>query len=120
MEGKYTNHSLRATSVTRLFDAGVDEQLIMAHTGHSSTSGVRSYKRITEKLQEITSSVLNTGGELIQKAKIDDYPPCRKASFEDEKLSPEINQLLPAGRPKFNPAEAVIGKENVLLLVDQT
>ena len=28
-----TNHSLRATAATRLFEAGVDEQLIMQRTG---------------------------------------------------------------------------------------
>ena len=42
-----------------MFDAGVDEQLIMNRTGHSSTSGVRSYKRITTGLKEMTSNVLN-------------------------------------------------------------
>ena len=39
-EGHYTNHSLCVTSATRLFDAEVDEQLIMTRTGHSSTDGV--------------------------------------------------------------------------------
>jgi len=67
MEGNYTNHSLRATSATRLFDAGVDEQLIMSRTGHSSTAGVRSYKRITERLQEMTSKVLNSGAGGVEK-----------------------------------------------------
>ena len=36
IQGHYTNHSLRATSATRLFNAGVDEQLIMSRTSHSS------------------------------------------------------------------------------------
>ena len=67
VEGNYTNHSLRATSATRLFDAGIDEQLIMSRAGHSSTSGVRSYKRVTERLQEMTSSVLNSGAEGVEK-----------------------------------------------------
>ncbi len=58
ISGHYTNHSLRATTATRLFDAGIDEQLIIARTGHSSTVGVRSYKRITEPLKEMTSNVL--------------------------------------------------------------
>ena len=48
------------SAATRLFGAGVDEQLIMARTGHSSVSGVHTYKRKVEKLQEITSDVLNT------------------------------------------------------------
>ena len=42
LSGRFTNHSLRATGATTLFDAGLDEQLIISRTGHSSTSGVRS------------------------------------------------------------------------------
>ena len=60
-DGYYTNHSLRVSAATRLFAAGVDEQLIMSRTGHSSVNGVRTYKRKVERLQEITSDVLNTG-----------------------------------------------------------
>ena len=59
IDGYYTNHSLRASAATRLFEAGVDEQLIMQRTGHSSTCGVRSYKRVGEKLRTVTSTVLN-------------------------------------------------------------
>jgi len=33
----FTNHSLHATVVTRLFEENVDEQLIMAKTSHVST-----------------------------------------------------------------------------------
>ena len=49
------------TSATRLFDAEVDEQLIMTRTGHSSTDGVRAYKRTSDKLRQLTSDVLNSG-----------------------------------------------------------
>ena len=59
LQGHYTNHSLRATAATRLFEAGIDEQLIMQRTGHSTTAGVRSYKRVGEKLRSITSDMLN-------------------------------------------------------------
>ena len=59
LQGHFTNHSLRATAATRLFEAGVDEQLIMQRTGHSTTAGVRSYKRVGEKLRSVTSNVLN-------------------------------------------------------------
>ena len=37
-----------ATAATRLYNAGVDEQLIMETTGHRSLEGVRSYKRTSE------------------------------------------------------------------------
>jgi hypothetical protein len=42
LTGYYTNHSLRATTATRLFAEGVDEQLIMARTGHRSVEGTFS------------------------------------------------------------------------------
>ena len=58
--GHYTNHSLRSTATSRLFNAKVDEQLIMARTGHSSTKGVRSYKRANDQLLQDTSDVLNS------------------------------------------------------------
>ena len=59
IKGYFTNHSLRASAATRLFEAGVDEQLIMERTGHSSTTRVRSYKRVTERLHAVISYVLN-------------------------------------------------------------
>lgn len=43
-EGKYTPHSLRATTDTTLYHEKVDEQLIMEQTGHVSNA-VRKYKR---------------------------------------------------------------------------
>ena len=58
-EGHYTKHSLRVSLATRLFDVKVDEQLITSRTGHSSTDGVRAYKRASSKVKQITSDVLN-------------------------------------------------------------
>ncbi len=49
LRGHFSNHSLRATCATRLFEAGVDEQLIKNVTGHHSDS-VRDYKRTNQKL----------------------------------------------------------------------
>ena len=57
--GHFTNHSLRVISATRLFEANVDEQLIMQRTGHLSNA-VREYKRVGQQLREETSDVLNT------------------------------------------------------------
>ena len=70
IEGHYSNHSLRRRAATRLFEAGVDEQLIMLCTGHSTTSGVRSYKRVSEQLKDVTSDVLN-GVQTAKKAKLE-------------------------------------------------
>ena len=52
IQGHKTNHSLRATCATRLFDQGIDEQLIMSRTGHRTTTGVRNYK----EFQKLTTT----------------------------------------------------------------
>ena len=57
--GFKTNHSLRATAATRLYQSGVDEQLIMEKTGHRSLEGVRSYKRTSNEQRETLSDVMN-------------------------------------------------------------
>uniref|UniRef100_A0A1I8GBN5 RNB domain-containing protein n=1 Tax=Macrostomum lignano TaxID=282301 RepID=A0A1I8GBN5_9PLAT len=48
INGRVTNHSLRATCATRLYHANVDEQLIMERTGHRSLSALRCYKRTSD------------------------------------------------------------------------
>ena len=48
VEGYYTNHSLRATTVSRLFQNDVDDKLIKGVTGHRSDA-LQRYKRETEE-----------------------------------------------------------------------
>ena len=64
ISGYKTNHSLRATTVTRLFHEGVDEQLIMERTGHHSVDGVRSYKRTTSKQVMEIFDILNIASKI--------------------------------------------------------
>ncbi len=49
LSGKFSNHSLRTTCVTRMFAAGVEEQVIKSFTGHKSDA-VHNYKRINEDI----------------------------------------------------------------------
>ena len=39
LDGYFTNHSLRRTSTTRLFQAGIDRKLVKEFTGHYSDAG---------------------------------------------------------------------------------
>ena len=48
VEGYYTNHSLRATAVSWLFQNDVDDKLIKGVTGHQSDA-LQRYKRETEE-----------------------------------------------------------------------
>jgi hypothetical protein len=55
--GYRTNHSLRATAASRLYDEQVDEQLICEVTGHRSNA-VRNYKRTTDTLKRKVNAVV--------------------------------------------------------------
>lgn len=82
--GYFTNHSLRVTAATRLYDARVDEDTIMQRTGHRSSQGIRTYKRETEKLKMLSSNVLNQV-EGHKKAKLD---TCGNSDGEDRENRP--------------------------------
>ena len=45
--GNFTNHSLRATGATLLFNASVPESIIHKRTGHKSLDTLRTYERVT-------------------------------------------------------------------------
>ena len=87
--GFKTNHSLRVTTATRLFQRGVDEQLIMARTGHRSIEGVRTYKRISEQQVKDVSTVLNDANNGAPAAK-----KC-KVTQQTEQETTTTNSLLP-------------------------
>ncbi len=77
IEGFKTNHSLRVSNATRLFQSGVDEQLIMSRTGHRSVAGVRTNKRVSEEQKRALSSVLNSTTSS-STCSSDDYLPVEK------------------------------------------
>lgn len=80
LEGRYTNHSLRVSAVTRLYQCGFDEQTIKLYTGHKSDS-VRYYKRPHDSLLQSASTTVMSGpsleSDLVKKLKpdfdIDEY-----------------------------------------------
>ena len=41
----YTNHTLRATAVTRMYNTGVPEKHIAEKSGHKSLKALRVYER---------------------------------------------------------------------------
>ena len=64
LTGNYTNHSLRATGATLLFDAGVPEAVIQRRTGHKSLEALRCYERTTETQIVQVSSLLDRDSAL--------------------------------------------------------
>ena len=65
LDGFYTNHSLRSTAATHMYQGNVPEQVIQEITGHRS-SAVRGYKRTCDTQKKEASSCIweNNGPKL--------------------------------------------------------
>ena len=74
-----TNHSLRATGATQLFNANIPEKVIQCRTGHRSLKALRMYENPTDEQQSEACQVLVSKEKLL--------PP--------ELLSQKPEQLLP-------------------------
>lgn len=59
--GPISNHSLRATSATQMFEMGVPEKLIKERTGHKSLEALRTYERNNDKQHKVISDILSNG-----------------------------------------------------------
>ena len=57
----YSNHSLRRSSTTRLFQAGIDRKLVKEFTGHSSDT-VDKYQITSDNQHETISKVIAGNG----------------------------------------------------------
>ena len=66
IEGKKTNHSLRASGITTLFQAGVSEKVIQDRSGHRSLDGLRKYERVSEEQQASACSALVPASSMTQ------------------------------------------------------
>lgn len=86
--------SFRTTSATQLFDAGVNEQIIVARTGHSSTSGASSYKRISHKLCD---EILN--GQPVQKVPATGDVHTDVSTTSKENIQPEKRAKVSCPEP---------------------
>ena len=96
--GFHTNHSLRATTASRLFHASVEEQLIMERTGHRSLEGIRSYKRTSEDQREALSDVLNSGSKKMKLTVTPQLPsalPVQQSKTSTQEESDQLMQLQP-------------------------
>lgn len=73
----YTNHSLRATAITRLFNNGVEEKIIAETSGHRSTKALRVYERTSEQQKKQVTHVIN-------QSEIIEQPKCNVGKKSDE------------------------------------
>ena len=89
--GRKTNHSLRAT---KLFQKGIDEQLIMNVTGHRSIDGVRAYKRPSiEQFKEISG--------VLQKSVDESIVPTKQIKQDDDEKENQEPSSAGTNVPSF-------------------
>ena len=62
--GHKTNHSLRTTGASELFEAGVPEKIIKERTGHHSLEALYIYEHTTFKQHQAVSSILASKKEM--------------------------------------------------------
>ncbi len=129
LEGYFTNHSLWSSCATRMYEAGVDEKLIMETTGHKSEC-VRQYKRTSEDLlraaQQTVSkcppskkvktgpsaTVSNSGfGEDIVEVSDSEWFDSNVHSDDDETVSYKVNESGKSSCAHKNPCN-IAGKKD--------
>ena len=95
--GYFTNHSLRVTAATRLYDAQVDEATIMERTGHRSVEGIRTYKRTSDKLKELSSNILNCDNKRARVVGNGVLSKCDVSNqlSDGENIKPQLSASLP-------------------------
>ena len=54
----YTNHCLRATAMTRMFNQGVPEKIIADKSGHKSLDGLRAYEHPSTVLEKAAGDII--------------------------------------------------------------
>ena len=80
VQGKKTNHSLRAYAATELFQAGVSEKVIQNRSGHRSLEGLRKNEHISEQQKRNACGVLAPYAEKEQTSMEDSTPSTSQLS----------------------------------------
>ena len=58
LEVRYTNHSLRVTAMTRMFNSGVPEKIIGEKSGHRSLEALRCYEHTSKELERSAGDII--------------------------------------------------------------
>ena len=55
---KYTNHSLRATTITRMVNGSIPERVIAENSGHKSIKSLRCYEKTSFKQEQVAGQLI--------------------------------------------------------------
>ena len=56
---KYTNHSLRATAITRMFNGSIPEKVIAEKSGHKSIKALRCYEKTSLQQEQVSGHMIS-------------------------------------------------------------
>ena len=90
---RYTNHSLRATSTTRLFASNIPEKVIQEKSGHRSLAGLRAYEKTTTSQERSVTKILTSIENFPEAEEINCQIAVQKPLKEDKKKLPPTNMF---------------------------
>ena len=88
----YTNHSLRATAITQIFNCGVPEKIIAENSGHKSTKALCCYEYTSSEQQKAVSKVISNLGDVFRSSATECF-----GGNESHKATPEPSPEFSAG-----------------------
>ena len=82
LQVRYTNHSLHATAVTRMYNTGVPENLIAEKSGHRSLKALCVYEKTSEDQEKLAGQSIEEGKEF------------RAVVVDKENCAPECGYMM--------------------------
>ncbi len=122
---KFCNHSLHASCATRMYQAGVDEQVIQQFTRHVSEV-VRKYKKTEALLKSANTTVSGHDFEIPRKRPISttvskpppDEPECKRPSLETH-VRPKSQHVAKANVCQYFALQGCKDMCKVLHMIDE-
>ena len=122
LDGYFTNHSLRRTSATRLFQVGVDTKIVKEITGHTSDA-INRYQITSNEQKREVSDILNGQKSLkfidneedTEECKIQAKPPVPSLELSVTDATKNIGMNCSCKRKAFNLGNS----ENLSTLINE-
>ena len=98
-----TNHSLRVTGTTRLFNAQVPEKIVQERSGHHSLDSLRCYERTSKEQHQAVPSILSSASPLHFTEKENLQKDTRDVKPDPDSTSVEKKCITSPSSPSFQP-----------------
>lgn len=100
LECDYTNHSLRATSITRMFASKVPEKIIAEKSGHKSLAALRTYEHTSCDQDKAAEIAIVSGASFVSDQAVSKESKCENPQMDTD--TKEAKKSLKAMLPTFS------------------